>query len=157
MASTPSTSASTPILSDLRDWHSWRETCAGLRRRIAKNPTPALEFLRPICWPARRLQLRPIWYRFGRCLRWPALPPDLIFPVAHGFNSQHVGFYPYTLRSPGLAFMEGNMRGPSTQDCEKSYARTGVPSANLLARKAAPASANLVQIRAMPTLAGATA
>ena len=28
-------------------------------------------------------------------------------------------------RCPGLAFMEGNMRGPSTQDCEKSFARTG--------------------------------
>ena len=28
-------------------------------------------------------------------------------------------------RCPGLAFMEGNMRGPSTADCEKSFARTG--------------------------------
>jgi AdoMet-dependent heme synthase len=34
-------------------------------------------------------------------------------------------------RCPGLAYMEGNMRGPSTQDCEKSFARTGVPSVNL--------------------------
>jgi AdoMet-dependent heme synthase len=34
-------------------------------------------------------------------------------------------------RCPGLAYMEGNMRGPSTADCEKSYARTGVPSANM--------------------------
>jgi AdoMet-dependent heme synthase len=53
-------------------------------------------------------------------------------------------------RCPGLAFMEGNMRGPSTQDCEKSYARTGIPSANLLSRK--PAAANLVQIRAIPNV-----
>jgi radical SAM protein with 4Fe4S-binding SPASM domain len=37
-------------------------------------------------------------------------------------------------RCPGLAFMEGNMRGPSTADCEKSYARTGVPSANMRLR-----------------------
>jgi AdoMet-dependent heme synthase len=58
-------------------------------------------------------------------------------------------------RCPGLAFMEGNMRGPSSQDCQKSYARTGVPSANMLLKRAAPA--NLVQIRALPTLAGATA
>ncbi|HUK87208.1 MAG TPA: radical SAM protein [Terriglobales bacterium] len=58
-------------------------------------------------------------------------------------------------RCPGLAFMEGNMRGPSTQDCEKSFARTGVPSANLLSRK--PAAANLVQIQVLPSLAGATA
>ncbi len=37
-------------------------------------------------------------------------------------------------RCPGLAYMEGNMRGPSVQDCEKSYARTGVPSVNLLSK-----------------------
>ncbi len=40
-------------------------------------------------------------------------------------------------RCPGLAYMEGNMRGPSIQDCEKSFARTGVPSKNLLAKRAA--------------------
>lgn len=43
-------------------------------------------------------------------------------------------------RCPGLAFMEGNMRGPSSQDCEKSFARTGIPSANMLARRAAAAA-----------------
>jgi len=32
-------------------------------------------------------------------------------------------------RCPGLAYMEGNLRGPSTADCEKSYARTGIPTA----------------------------
>jgi radical SAM protein with 4Fe4S-binding SPASM domain len=48
-------------------------------------------------------------------------------------------------RCPGLAFMEGNMRGPSSQDCEKSFARTGVPSANMLAKK--QAARDLVQIR----------
>ena len=35
-------------------------------------------------------------------------------------------------RCPGLAYMEGNMRGPSTADCEKSYAKTGIPSANMI-------------------------
>jgi radical SAM protein with 4Fe4S-binding SPASM domain len=29
-------------------------------------------------------------------------------------------------RCPGLAYMEGDLRGPSTADCEKSFARTGV-------------------------------
>jgi radical SAM protein with 4Fe4S-binding SPASM domain len=48
-------------------------------------------------------------------------------------------------RCPGLAYMEGNMRGPSSQDCEKSFARTGIPSANMLAKQRA--GANLVQIR----------
>jgi len=43
--------------------------------------------------------------------------------------------------------MEGNMRGPSSQDCEKSLARTGIPSANMLAKKWS--TANLVQIRAL--------
>jgi len=38
-------------------------------------------------------------------------------------------------RCPGLAYLEGNMRGPSIQDCEKSYARTGVPSKNLLRKQ----------------------
>ena len=51
-------------------------------------------------------------------------------------------------RCPGLAYMEGNMRGPSIQDCEKSFARTGVPSVNLQKKK--PAMAQLVQIQVMP-------
>jgi radical SAM protein with 4Fe4S-binding SPASM domain len=52
-------------------------------------------------------------------------------------------------RCPGLAFMEGNMRGPSTQDCEKSFARTGIPSVNLSKRK--PDLAGLVQIAGLRT------
>jgi radical SAM protein with 4Fe4S-binding SPASM domain len=42
-------------------------------------------------------------------------------------------------RCPGLAYMEGNMRGPSVLDCEKSFARSGIPSPNL------PAGAKLAQ------------
>lgn len=67
-------------------------------------------------------------------------------------SCSHVGS---CTRCPGLAFMEGNMRGPSSQDCEKSFARTGVPSANMLARK--HAAANLVQIRAIPASADVSA
>ncbi len=52
-------------------------------------------------------------------------------------------------RCPGLAYMEGNMRGPSSQDCEKSFARTGIPSANLLSKK--PSIEGLVQIRGLQT------
>jgi radical SAM protein with 4Fe4S-binding SPASM domain len=48
-------------------------------------------------------------------------------------------------RCPGLAYMEGNMRGPSIQDCEKSFARTGIPSVNLQSKK--PSVKNLIQIR----------
>jgi radical SAM protein with 4Fe4S-binding SPASM domain len=55
-------------------------------------------------------------------------------------------------RCPGLAYLEGNMRGPSYQDCEKSYARTGIPSENLNARKAFSQprhSLQLVQIQGL--------
>ena len=68
-------------------------------------------------------------------------------------------------RCPGLAYMEGNMRGPSSQDCEKSFARTGIPSANMLAKRlSAPSLVQIqaVQIQPLPvrapsTTAGATA
>jgi radical SAM protein with 4Fe4S-binding SPASM domain len=55
-------------------------------------------------------------------------------------------------RCPGLAYLEGNMRGPSYQDCEKSYARTGIPSENLKKRNASPQSfqsLKLVQIQGL--------
>jgi len=53
-------------------------------------------------------------------------------------------------RCPGLAYMEGNMRGPSSQDCEKSYARTGIPSANMLLKASAATSASdFIQITGM--------
>jgi AdoMet-dependent heme synthase len=50
-------------------------------------------------------------------------------------------------RCPGLAYMEGNMRGPSTADCEKSFYRTGVPTANMLRPGAAGGPGRLVQIQ----------
>jgi radical SAM protein with 4Fe4S-binding SPASM domain len=50
-------------------------------------------------------------------------------------------------RCPGLAYMEGNMRGPSLQDCEKSFGRTGIPSVNLLSKKGVAPS--LVQIQSI--------
>ena len=64
-------------------------------------------------------------------------------PVCSGCN--HVGT---CTRCPGLAYMEGNMRGPSTQDCEKSFARTGIPSANMLRKQKAATTRGLVQIAA---------
>lgn len=50
-------------------------------------------------------------------------------------------------RCPGLAYMEGNMRGPSSQDCEKSYARTGVVTAGMKLHHSVHPGAPLVQIR----------
>jgi len=46
------------------------------------------------------------------------------------------------------------MRGPSTADCEKSFARTGIPSANLLAKKDKVSAPPLVQIQIVPAIAG---
>jgi hypothetical protein len=43
--------------------------------------------------------------------------------------------------------MEGNMRGPSTADCEKSFVRTGIVSAGMLARDHSSAPPGLIQIR----------
>jgi len=50
-------------------------------------------------------------------------------------------------RCPGLAYMEGNMRGPSTTDCEKSFQRTGIVSANMLRRAGLGLAGPLIQIR----------
>jgi AdoMet-dependent heme synthase len=49
-------------------------------------------------------------------------------------------------RCPGLAFMEGNMRGPSAADCEKSFQRTGIPTASMALRSPGYAP-GLVQIQ----------
>jgi MoaA/NifB/PqqE/SkfB family radical SAM enzyme len=52
-------------------------------------------------------------------------------------------------RCPGLAFMEGDMRGPSSADCDKSYIRTGIPSPRLTAA-GKPTRKRLVQIQIAP-------
>ncbi len=65
-------------------------------------------------------------------------------------------------RCPGLAYMEGNMRGPSYQDCQKSFARTGIPSENYKAKSAGRSLGPLIQIQgisapprtAAPAIAG---
>jgi radical SAM protein with 4Fe4S-binding SPASM domain len=50
-------------------------------------------------------------------------------------------------RCPGLAYMEGSMRGPSTADCEKSFARTGILSANMMRKVRSLATGPLIQIQ----------
>jgi radical SAM protein with 4Fe4S-binding SPASM domain len=54
-------------------------------------------------------------------------------------------------RCPGLAFMEGNMRGPSSADCEKSFVRTGMVTAGMMAGQSfsihARSHSELVQIQ----------
>jgi len=53
-------------------------------------------------------------------------------------------------RCPGLAYMEGDMRGPSSADCEKSYIRTGIVTAGMQRNSPSPLPARgsqLVQIQ----------
>ena len=50
-------------------------------------------------------------------------------------------------RCPGLAYMEGDMRGPSSADCQKSFVRTGIPSAGMLRSSWQRAPLGLVQIQ----------
>jgi radical SAM protein with 4Fe4S-binding SPASM domain len=51
-------------------------------------------------------------------------------------------------RCPGLAYVEGNMRGPSAADCEKSFQRTGIASANMRIGTRARSAGPLIQIQA---------
>lgn len=60
-------------------------------------------------------------------------------------------------RCPGLAYMEGNMRGPSTADCEKSFYRTGIPSANMLQRTVRGSAGPLIQIHGITSVPAASA
>lgn len=56
-------------------------------------------------------------------------------------------------RCPGLAYMEGDIRGPSTADCEKSFVRTGIVTAAMMASQARPqAGLGLVQIASPSSL-----
>ena len=50
-------------------------------------------------------------------------------------------------RCPGLAYMEGSMRGPSSADCQKSFQRTGIPSANMMLPRNFTPVPQLVQIQ----------
>lgn len=60
-------------------------------------------------------------------------------------------------RCPGLAYMEGNMRGPSSADCEKSFYRTGIPSANMLQQKLRRSVGPLIQIQSIAPIPSASA
>jgi hypothetical protein len=48
-----------------------------------------------------------------------------------------------------LAYMEGNMRGPSTADCQKSFTRTGIASANMLKKAQERSVGPLIQIQGL--------
>ncbi len=95
------------------------------------------------CGNVRRQKFLDIWRDSGELREVRSIRArDL--PVCS--TCAHVGT---CTRCPGLAYMEGNMRGPSTADCEKSFQRTGIPSANMLAGRRAGSTGPLIQIQAL--------
>ncbi len=83
---------------------------------------PCVQFPLP-CGNVRRQSFSEIWRNSPQLAEVRSIRiRDL--PVCSG--CAHAGS---CSRCPGLAFMEGNLRGPSSADCEKSYARTGIPTA----------------------------
>jgi len=101
---------------------------------------PCVQFPLP-CGNVRREKFLDIWRHSGQLREVRSIHArDL--PVCS--SCAHVGT---CTRCPGLAYMEGNMRGPSSADCEKSFQRTGIASANMLMRASAGRNTPLVQIR----------
>ena len=104
---------------------------------------PCVQFPMP-CGNLRTQSFQEIWYGS------PALTELRTVQVRDLPTCSKCSHAGYCSRCPGLAYMEGNMRGPSSADCEKSEARTGKPSwAKLSGALTAPltsASLNLIQI-----------
>jgi radical SAM protein with 4Fe4S-binding SPASM domain len=81
---------------------------------------PCVSFPMP-CGSLRKQSFNEIWRHSGALTELRSVQMrDL--PVCSQCN--HIA---YCSRCPGLAYMEGDPRGPSSRDCEKSYARTGIP------------------------------
>ena len=102
---------------------------------------PCVQFPMP-CGSLRKQSFREIWWQSA------ALNELRSVHVRDLHTCSHCTHTAYCTRCPGLAYMEGDFRGPSSRDCEKSYARTGVPSA-AMSRAGNPVpqhSSGLVQI-----------
>ncbi|HEY7096879.1 MAG TPA: radical SAM protein [Terriglobales bacterium] len=103
--------------------------------------TPCVQFPLP-SGNVRREKLMDIW-RYSPELNEVRSIHARDLPVCS--TCSHVGT---CTRCPGLAYMEGSMRGPSTADCEKSFQRTGIASANMLRKERIQSTGPLVQIQA---------
>jgi radical SAM protein with 4Fe4S-binding SPASM domain len=101
---------------------------------------PCVQFPLP-CGNVRKQKFVDIWRDSGQLKEVRSIRArDL--PVCS--SCAHVGT---CTRCPGLAYMEGNMRGPSAADCEKSFQRTGVITANMRMRAQAGNIGPLIQIQ----------
>lgn len=81
---------------------------------------PCVQFPLP-CGSVREKTFREIWWRSE------ALAELRKIKVRDLPTCSHCGHVAYCTRCPGLAYMEGNMSGPSSADCAKAEARTGIP------------------------------
>jgi AdoMet-dependent heme synthase len=87
---------------------------------------PCVSFPMP-CGSLRKQSFNEIWRHS------PAFAEVRSVHVRDLHTCSHCSHTAHCTRCPGLAYMEGDFRGPSSLDCQKSYARTGVPSAAQLA------------------------
>jgi len=105
---------------------------------------PCVQFPLP-CGNLRRQSFSEIWATSPQLMEVRAIRAKHLSTCS---SCSHLGT---CTRCPGLAYMEGNMRGPSSADCEKSFLRTGVTTAGMLAGSAVPPPAPphpaLVQIQ----------
>lgn len=101
---------------------------------------PCVQFLLP-CGNVRKQKFLEIWRNSRQLMDVRSIRARDLYVCS---SCAHVGT---CTRCPGLAYMEGSMRGPSTADCEKSFQRTGIASANMLIRGHAANAARLVQIQ----------
>jgi radical SAM protein with 4Fe4S-binding SPASM domain len=96
---------------------------------------PCVQFPLP-CGNIRQQSLRAIWSGSPELERVRSIRTGDLHTCS---SCAHAGG---CSRCPGLAYMEGDMYGPSSADCEKAFARTGV-SPNSWQRRKSP---NLIQI-----------
>jgi len=83
---------------------------------------PCVQFPMP-CGSLRKQSFHEIWYRSSAFEELRSVHVRDLHTCSHCTHNS------YCSRCPGLAYMEGDFRGPSSRDCEKSYVRTGIPSA----------------------------
>ncbi len=102
---------------------------------------PCVQFPMP-CGSVRKQSFREIWYDS------PAFAELRSVHVRDLHTCSHCTHTAYCSRCPGLAYMEGDFRGPSSSDCQKSYARTGIPSAAMsrAGNRIPQVAAGLIQI-----------
>lgn len=83
---------------------------------------PCVQFPMP-CGSVRKQSFHEIWYQSKAFEELRSVHVRDLHTCSHCTHNS------YCSRCPGLAYMEGDFRGPSALDCEKSYVRTGIPSA----------------------------